>query len=96
MNAETTSGIYNHTPPCVETYKRSRWLTVDRDVTHADVRRQRLDLMPGFRLTWQYSGMEVEPWEKFNDDWDTKAFVRLDSILNATLMANLQINIGNY
>ena len=53
---------------------------LDRQVLPADVKKQKLDLMPGFRLTWRYSGMEVEPDTKYyNNNTDnprTIAFVR--------------------
>ena len=49
-------------------------------VTVEDVRRQKLDLMPGFRFNWYYTGMEMKPWAKYYNKTNTKAFVRLSSI----------------
>ena len=36
-------------------------INLERDVISMDVKKQKLDLMPGFRLTWRYSVKELEP-----------------------------------
>ena len=58
-----------------------RFVTImlTRDVTLEDVKKQRLDVMPGFRINWHYSGMEVEAWSEFDGD-DSISFVRNSSI----------------
>ena len=53
---------------------------LDRDVTLDDVKKQRLNVMPGFRVTWHYLGMEVEPWAEYHDSSETLPFVRNYSI----------------
>ena len=63
----------NFTPPGGYTSVR-----LARRVTPQEVRKQKLNLMPGFRLTWHYSGMEVEPEAKYSNQSDTLAFVRDD------------------
>ena len=61
----------NFTPPGGYTSMR-----LARRVTPQEVRKQKLDMMPGFKLTWHYSGMEVEPEAKYSNQSDTLAFVR--------------------
>ena len=61
-----------------------RFIQFDREVISADVKRQRLNLMPGFKFSWYYSGMVVEPEETYYNVGDvgeeyTIAFVRHDS-----------------
>ena len=70
-------GIRNnsYTPP-VGKYYTDLSMSLTRDVIQADVRKQDLKLMPGFRITWHYSGMEVDPDSKYSDDYHTKTFVR--------------------
>ena len=47
-----------------------------RKVIQADVRKQRLYRMPGFKLRWHYSGMKVESEAIFYKSANTKAFIR--------------------
>ena len=48
-----------------------------RSASLADVKKQRLDMMPGFKFSWYYSGLDVvEPKAKYPEREDTKAFVR--------------------
>ena len=54
------------------------YIQFTRNVIPGDVRKQKLRLMPGFRFTWYYSGMEVESEARFYND--TTAFVRNGSI----------------
>ena len=61
-------------PPRYDFYK----IILDRNVPSEYVRIQELDRMPGFRITWHYSGMKVEPEAKY----DNKAFVRNGSIVS--------------
>ena len=73
-----TKRTYNYTPPTSSSY----YITLSRDVLPADVKKQKLNVMPGFRVTWHYTGMEVEPWAQFyNNPYypSTKAFVRIYS-----------------
>ena len=55
-----------------------RFIKLFRDVNSEDVETQKLDLMPGFRLTWWYTGTgaEVKPDNKYKDEDTTKQFVR--------------------
>ena len=61
----------NFTPP-----SRSRNIILDRKVSFEDVKKQNLGVMPGFRLTWWYSGEEVSPVKKYKDEKLNKLFVR--------------------
>ena len=46
-----------------------------RSASLADVKKQRLDMMPGFKFSWYYSGLDVvEPEAKYHEREDTKAF----------------------
>ena len=64
-------------------------IVLGRNVLLADLRKQKLDQMPGFRVRWHYSGVEVEPWAKYYNDDNTKAFVRNYS--NNILSININI-----
>ena len=52
---------------------------LSRSVTLADIRKQKLSLMPGFRVTWYYSRMELTPLPQCDKADITKAFIRNDS-----------------
>ena len=49
------------------------------DVITTDIRNQKLKLMPGFKLTWHYSGVVVKPEARYYNDLYTRAFTRNDS-----------------
>ena len=68
MDEDTTYGSKNNTPPTRSWY----YIQFQREALPADVRKQKLKMMPGFRFTWHYSGMKVGPWNKYGN----KAFVR--------------------
>ena len=67
-----THRTFNYTPPTRISYS----IELHRLVRLADVKKQNLDIMPGFRVTWRYSGAEVEPRAKYYNEIDTMAFVR--------------------
>ena len=69
INANITLTNKSYTPPGTA---YSHHLSLSRKVLLEDLRNQKLNLMPGFRLTWHCSEMEVEPWVKY----DNKAFIR--------------------
>ena len=73
---ETSHYSHNYTAPTEYTYTTE----LDREVLPADVMKQKLSQMPGYRVTWHYSGMEVEPWaEYYNYKYlysTTMAFIR--------------------
>ena len=71
LGANQTTAYANFTPP--GDYRHMRLF---RDVSSEDVETQKLDMMPGFRFTWWYSGTEVTPDNKFKDENITKQFVR--------------------
>ena len=65
---------YNFTPPT----DSSNNFVLRRDVLPADVRKQKLDVMPELSYTWHYSGVKVEPEAiYYNSTWypSTMAFV---------------------
>ena len=61
-----------------------RYIKLDREVTEADVRKQRLKMMPGFRFKWYYSGKDVNPVANYQDEIKTQAFVRNGSKVYCT------------
>ena len=72
---EDTITYQNSTPP--EKFQ----LQIARDVPIDDVKNQRLELMPGFRFSWSYSGMDFVPQPAFNNTDITKIFVRKFSVI---------------
>ena len=56
-------------------------LHLKRDVIKVDVRKQYLDFMPGFNMTWYYNGLVGEPYTRYSEDFDTNAYVRNGSII---------------
>ena len=69
MSAESTTAYTNFTPP---TFYRNIRLT--RKISYENVKKQKLDKMPGFRFSWWYSGEEVIPEQKFKDEENNKNF----------------------
>ena len=67
-----THRTYNFTPPTDNRY----YIELSREVLPADVRKQKLEVMPGFRVSWHYSGIEVESEAKYYKYSSTRAFVR--------------------
>ena len=70
LDADQTTAYTNCTPPI------GSFVELSRHVSSEDVKQQKLDLMPGFRLTWWYTGAEVTPERKYKDTEMTKYFVR--------------------
>ena len=69
MDADSTLVSTNYTPP------EEVYYTVELErfqVLLSDVRKQKIQKMPGFRFTWHYFGTEVE----LEDLFDNNAFVR--------------------
>ena len=67
---KTSHTSFNYSPPAQNDYN----IVLSRYVVQANIMKQKLELMPGFRVTWHYSGIEVEPEAKYYND--NKAFVR--------------------
>ena len=61
---------------------------LERDVSLEDVKRQRLVQMPGFKVTWYYSGLKVGPETEYGIYPRTMAFVRNCSN-NITIYPNI-------
>ena len=70
-NPDQTAVYKNFTPPGTGGY-----MYLSRNVSTEDVETQRLDLMPGFRFSWWYTGAKVTPDNKYKDEEMTKQFVR--------------------
>ena len=74
LDADQTFAYTNFTPPGDRKY-----VELTRDLTSEDVEQQsKLDVMPGLRFSWWYTGAELtpEPERKYKDDDMTKHFVR--------------------
>ena len=71
LNEDITQIGKNYTPPKEYSYS----VTFERKVTKEDAQKQKLDLMPGFRLTWHFSGLEEVP-AQYTDSRLTQTFVR--------------------
>ena len=71
-----THRTYNYTPPTGGRNSDSYHISLSRRVIPADVRKQKLNVMPGYRVSWHYSGIEVEPEAEYYNDASTRAFVR--------------------
>ncbi len=71
LDADQKTAYTNFTPPI---YFRS--MSLYRRVSSEGVETQKLDVMPGFKFSWWYSGAEVTPDNRYNDDEITKQFVR--------------------
>ena len=52
------------------------FISLERNVNLADVRKQNLSENPGIRFSWDYSGMEVKPEATYRNYPVTEAFVR--------------------
>ena len=56
------------------------YIDLGRYIFPADVRKQKLSQMSGFKVTWHYSGMEVESEAKYynntKDNLNSTVFVR--------------------
>ena len=76
LNADLTTAYKNFTPPggiLVE-----RFMKLARKVNSGDIKTQSLDLMPGFRFSWWYSGAKVTPENRDKQTTNNnKHFVRL-------------------
>ena len=77
LNDDITQISKNFTPPKAYSYD----VSFKRRVTLEDIRRQKLYMMPGFRLKWFYSGLDEGLTGVFHDDIMTKTFVRNSSIM---------------
>ena len=72
INEDQTHLSFNFTPIEEDYYE----LRLERQVSLGDVKKQHLNLMPGYRFSWYYSGMEVMPDAKYSDNSHSKKFVR--------------------
>ena len=82
INDDRTHVAKNYTPPGTGSkYYHYKELRLNRRVMEEDVIKQKIKLMPGFRLSWVYYGKDVEHWVKYSKDDISKAFVRLANIL---------------
>ena len=71
LDADQTIFNTNSTPPVQNIY-----ISFTRDVSSEDVETQKLDVMPGFRFSWWYTGAEVTPDPFVKDKAITKQFLR--------------------
>jgi len=81
IDADVTNWTKNITAPNPKNgyYYIGHVRTVHRD----DIKRMKLDLMPGFRLTWKYNE-QIETEAKYVNDGTAKEFVRFVNMLKMT------------
>ena len=74
IDAEITNVYKNFTPP--KSFHRD--LTLSRHVGVDELEEMKLELMPGFRLSWWYTsaGVEIKPEHKYADNERTELLVR--------------------
>ena len=63
LDANQKTFYANFTPP-----PNKAWIQLWRDVNINDLMAMKLDVMPGFRLSWWYTGDNVTPHPKFKDE----------------------------
>ena len=69
IEAGLSSATFNFTPP-----SEKRWIALTRNnITKEDLKTMDLESMPGFNLSWYYSGAEVQQANKL---YDTQNFTR--------------------
>merc|ERR1711963_739745 len=58
-------------------------ITLDRKVSHDEIKNTKLEKMPGFRLSWN-NYTKIKPEDRFSNDVKTKEFVRIVNMLDTT------------
>ena len=71
VDPEQTIVYTNFTPP-----EYDRYIDVARDVNFKEVEQLKLNLMPGFKFSWWYSGVEFRQNARFKKDDIAKHYVR--------------------
>ena len=56
------------------------FIQLDRRLSHNEIRNMKLDMMPGFRFTWNYN-KHMQPEAKYRNDVVTKEFVKYEKLL---------------
>ena len=64
----------DYSPPAP--IEHNKHISVKVNAILSDVRKQKIDLMPGFKLTWYYTGMKHRADAKYHNEDTTKSFVR--------------------
>ena len=67
LDADQTTAYANFTAPA-----KSKSIMLSRKMSSEDVEAQKLAVMPGFRLTWWFSGREMAPHAEFKDNYYSK------------------------
>ena len=91
---ETSQQTFNYSPPTGGNFGTASYyyIVLKREVISADLRKQQLTQMPGFQVTWRYSGMEVKSWDFYKNSLKTMAFIRNCSNNNYSNLFFLPIN----
>ena len=66
---------FNHSPTA-RAVRNGYVILFERVAIPGDVIKQRLKTMPGFKVTWRYSGTEVEPKATYRETKFKNTFVR--------------------
>ena len=78
---EDTGGYSNADQKTVSTnftveYNVYRYIQPIRDVSLEEVKKMKMNMMPGFKFSWWYTGLEVTSETRFKDNEINKQFVR--------------------
>ena len=76
VDADQTTVYKNYTPPGIKYSNPYQLIILFRNVSSEDIEVQKLDVMPGFRFSWWYTGKEVTPYKKYKNKGITKQFFR--------------------
>ena len=72
LDADQTTLFKNFTPPGYG----GKTFSLMRNVQSEDIDQQKLELMPGFRFSWWYSGAKYTPDRLYENDENNKQLVR--------------------
>ncbi len=75
LEAEQTFSSVNFTPPA-DTYA-GRYVDLTRNIINEELTNIEMELMPGFRLSWHYTGLEhnVEPDSQYSESQENQLFI---------------------
>ena len=76
VDADQTTVYKKYTPPGIKYSNPYQLIILFRNVSSEDIEEQKLDVMPGFRFSWWYTGKEVTPDQKYKNKGITKQFIR--------------------
>ena len=75
ISSENTTFYRTFSPPTPNGY---RYISLNREIDSEDLKTVKMDMMPGFKLSWWYTGAELKPERKYLNTAlnQTKLFIR--------------------